>query len=200
MGEPVKIKLFYNFRSPYCYLATRSMFRLIDNYNAEFEWRPLGGWSGRSSPERAAKKIHIARQDGKRWAARLGIPFVPPPKTTDPTRAGAGSLLAEERGKLREYILLVMQAEWTQGKDIGDLDVLLGAGTQAGLDRDELAAAVDDSARLQVLEDNWAHAEELGAYGVPIFMVGDEIFWGNDRIEFAEEYLSQLGANLKPPL
>ncbi len=200
MGEPVKIKLFYNFRSPYCYLATRSMFRLIDNYNAEFEWRALGGWSGRSSPERAAKKIHIARQDGKRWAARLGIPFVPPPKTTDPTRAGAGSLLAQERGKLREYILLVMQAEWTQGKDIGDLDVLLGAGTQAGLDRDELAEAVDDPARLQVLEDNWAHAEELGAYGVPIFMVGDEIFWGNDRIEFVEEYLSQMGANLKPPL
>lgn len=200
MAEPVKIKLFYNFRSPYCYLATRSMFRLIDNYNAEFEWRALGGWSGRSSPERAAKKIHIARQDGKRWAARLGIPFVPPPKTTDPTRAGAGSLLAEERGRLREYILLVMQAEWTQGKDIGDLDVLLGAGTQAGLDRDELAAAVDDPARLKVLDDNWAHAEELGAYGVPIFMIGDEIFWGNDRIEFAEERLVELGANLKPLL
>ncbi|MBL4622356.1 MAG: DsbA family protein [Immundisolibacteraceae bacterium] len=200
MAEPVKIKLFYNFRSPYCYLATRSMFRLIDNYNAEFEWRALGGWSGRSSPERAAKKIHIARQDGKRWADRLGIPFVPPPKTTDPTRAGAGSLLAEERGRLREYILLVMQAEWTQGKDIGDLDVLLGAGTQAGLDRDELAAAVDDPVRLKVLDDNWAHAEELGAYGVPIFMIGEEIFWGNDRIEFAEERLVDLGANLKPPL
>ena len=200
MSDPVTIKLFYNLRSPYCYLATRSMFRLIDNYNANFEWRVLGGWSGRSEPERAAKKIHIARQDGKRWAARLGIPFVPPPKTTDPTRAGAGSLLAEERGRLREYILLVMQAEWSLGQDIGDLDVLLGAGTQAGLDRDELAAAVDDPARHQVMTDNWALAEELGAYGVPIFMIGEEIFWGNDRIDFAEEYLTEMGANLKDPL
>ncbi len=200
MSDPVNIKLFFNFRSPYCYLATRSMFRLIDNYDAKFEWRVLGGWNGRSEPERAAKKIHIARQDGKRWADRLGIPFVPPPKTTDPSRAGAGSLLAEERGKLREYILLVMQAEWSQGRDIGDLDVLLAAGCQAGLDRDELAAAVDDPARHQVMENNWLHAEELGAYGVPIFMIGEEIFWGNDRIEFAEEYLTTLGAAVKPRL
>ena len=73
MSDPVNIKLFFNFRSPYCYLATRSMFRLIDNYDAKFEWRVLGGWNGRSEPERAAKKIHIARQDGKRWADRLGI-------------------------------------------------------------------------------------------------------------------------------
>ncbi len=200
MPDPVNIKLFFNFRSPYCYLATRSMFRLIDNYDAKFEWRVLGGWNGRSEPERAAKKIHIARQDGKRWAERLGIPFVPPPKTTDPSRAGAGSLLAEERGKLREYILLVMQAEWSQGQDIGDLDVLLAAGCQAGLDRDELAAAVDDPARHQVMENNWLHAQELGAYGVPIFMIGEEIFWGNDRIDFAEEYLTNLGSAIKPRL
>ena len=194
MADPVTIRLFFNFRSPYCYLATKTMFELVDEFNAQFEWLPLGGWDGRSPPERAKKKIHIARQDGARWANKLGIPFNPPPATTDPTRAGAGSLLAQEKGVLRPYIIEVMHAEWGQGGDIGDPQVLLAAGEKAGLDRDELAAAMDDPERLDRLEKNWQLAEELGAYGVPIFMIGDQIFWGQDRIPFVKDYLTELGA------
>lgn len=193
MANPVTIRLFFNFRSPYCYLATKSMFELVDEFNAEFEWRPLGGWDGRSAPERAKKKIHIARQDGARWAKKLGVPFNPPPATTDPTRAGAGSLLAQDRGVLRRYIVEVMHAEWGEGGDIGDPQVLLAAGEKAGLERDELAGAMDDPERLGQLEKNWQLAEELGAYGVPIFMIGDQIFWGQDRIPFVKDYLGELG-------
>lgn len=194
MANPVTIRLFFNFRSPYCYLATKSMFELVDEFNAEFEWRPLGGWDGRSAPERAKKKIHIARQDGARWAKKLGVPFNPPPATTDPTRAGAGSLLAQDRGVLRRYIVEVMHAEWGEGGDIGDPRVLLAAGEKAGLARDELAGAMDDPERIGQLEKNWQLAEELGAYGVPIFMIGDQIFWGQDRIPFVKDYLTELGA------
>ena len=112
MSATKDVQVYFNFRSPYCYLASKKMFDLVDQHGARFVWRPLGGWAGRSPPERAKYKLPIVRQDVKRWCKRMGIPFKPPPVTTDPTIAGAASLLAEERGKLREYVVAVMAKEW----------------------------------------------------------------------------------------
>jgi len=192
MVEPAEVAVYFNFRSPYCYLASKLMWPVFDEFHTRLLWRPLGGWNGRSSPEVALKKLPIARQDMARFARRLGIPVNPPPKTTDPTRAGAGSLLAEQRGLLRPYIMEVMRREWADGADIGDRDVLLEVGARIGLDRDELADAVDDPQRQAQLEANWREAEERGAIGVPTFIIGEEIFWGQDRIDFVLEHLREL--------
>jgi 2-hydroxychromene-2-carboxylate isomerase len=192
MIEAADVHLYFNFRSPYCYLATKTMWRIFDDYHANLVWRPLGGWDGRSPPEVALKKLPLARQDMARFARRLGIPVNPPPKTTDPTLAGAGSLLAEEKGLLRPYVVEVMRREWGEGADIGQLDELLAVGAAIGLDREELAAAATDPRRQAQLEANWREADAKGAVGVPSFIVGEEIFWGQDRIEFVLEHLREL--------
>lgn len=193
MSDALDIEVYFNFRSPYCYLASKRLFRIFENYHARMVWKPLSGWDGRSPPEVAVKKLPIARQDVSRYCRLYGIPFTPPPKTTDPTRAGAGSLLAEEKGLLRPYIVEVMRAEWARGQDIGQLDVLLGVGESIGLDKDELAAACDDKQRQAQLAANWQEADSKDIIGVPTFLIGEEIFWGNDRIEFVEEYLREQG-------
>ncbi|MES9942150.1 MAG: DsbA family protein [Candidatus Thiodiazotropha sp. 6PLUC2] len=192
MAESTDVTLYFNFRSPYCYLATKTMWSIFDDYHVRMDWRPLGGWDGRSPPEEVLKKLPIARQDMARFARRLGIPVNPPPKTTDPTLAGAGSLLAEKRGLLRPYINEVMRKEWAEGSDIGQLDILLDVGEAIGLQRDELAAAATDSDNQAQLLSNWQEADERGAVGVPTFIVGDEIFWGQDRIDFVDEHLREL--------
>lgn len=192
MATPVDVTLYFNFRSPYCYLASKRMFSIFDNYHTTLVWRPLGGWSGRSAPERAVKKMPISRQDVARFARRMVIPVNPPPKSTDPTRAGAGSLLAEERGLLRPYIIEVMRSEWAEGQDIGDPEVLFAVADRIGLDRGELADAIEDPGRLTQLERNWEEADQVGAFGVPTFVIGEEIFWGQDRLEFVEEHLREL--------
>ncbi len=194
MSTHVPVTVFFNFRSPYCYLASKSMFGILDRFDCHFEWRPLGGWDGRSSPERAKGKLPIARQDVRRWCRRLGIPFSPPPLTTDPTRAGAGSLLAEQQGCLREYVVAVMHAEWGEGRDIGQIEVLQDAGRRAGLDPAALTAAVDDPALRARLGEHMQQAQAVGVFGVPSFVVGEEIFWGNDRLDFLAEHLAELGA------
>ncbi|WP_440995085.1 2-hydroxychromene-2-carboxylate isomerase [Arhodomonas sp. SL1] len=190
--EPVDLELYFNFRSPYCYLVSKRMFRLLDAYHVRLVWRPLGGWHGRSPPDRAKKKLPIARQDVGRFARRMGIPLNPPPKETDPTRASAGSLLAEEQGLLRAYTVEVMRAEWAEGRDIGELRVLREVAGRIGMDAEALAAAADDPQRRQRLEENWAMADQRGAFGVPTFAIGEEIFWGQDRIDFVEEHLREL--------
>ncbi|MDX9766544.1 MAG: DsbA family protein [Ectothiorhodospiraceae bacterium] len=192
MTQAADVFVYFNFRSPYCYLATKTLFRIFDEYHANLVWRPLGGWNGRSPPEIAVKKLPIARQDMARFARRLGIPVKPPPTTTDPTLAGAGSLLAEQKGLLRPYIVEVMRREWAEGADIGQLDVLLDVGASIGLDRDELAAAAQDADNQRMLETNWEEADAKGVIGVPSFVIGEEIFWGQDRIDFVLEYLREL--------
>ena len=192
MTKPVDVRVFWNFRSPYCYLASKRIFDVLERYHLNLLWRPLGGWSGRSAPERAKKKVPLTRQDVRRFARRMGIPLEPPPKTTDPTRAGAASLLAEEQGLLRPWVVETMRAEWADGKDIGDPSVLQTVGEKIGLDRVALEHALEDPARLATLQRHWEEAESIGVMGVPTFVVGEDIFWGNDRIDFFEEHLLEL--------
>ena len=192
MIEPVDVKLYFNFRSPYCYIASKMLFRIFDDYHANLVWRPLGGWSGRSSPERAKVKVPLTRQDVKRITRKMGIPMNPPPITTDPTVAGAASLLAEENGLLRDWIVEVMRAEWAGGLDIGDEAVLLDVGRKIGLDEAELQESFSDPVKLGQLEANWAEAQDMGLIGVPSFQIGEELFWGSDRIEYVLDHLNEL--------
>nr|BAH90413.1 putative 2-hydroxychromene-2-carboxylate isomerase [uncultured bacterium] len=192
MVEPVDVHLYFNFRSPYCYLASKTMFEVLDGFHVNVLWRPLGGWEGRSPPDVAKVKVPVARQDMARIARRMGIPVNPPPITTDPTPAGAGSLLAEQRGVLQEYVVEVMRREWAEGGDIGDLQVLLEVGERVGLDGGELEAAATDQGHLDRLRANWEEAQGKGVIGVPTFVVGEEIFWGQDRIDYLEEHLREL--------
>ena len=194
MTQPVDVKLFFNFRSPYCYLASKTLWPIIDDFNTNLLWRPVSGWDLRSPPDRAKSKMPLARQDIARFARRLGIPLTPPPVTTDPTLAGAGSLLAEEKGLLRPYIIEVMRKEWAEGQDIGNPEILLGVGETIGLDRAELTAAFNDAGNLDKLHKNAQEAADTGVIGVPTFVVGEQIFWGQDRIDFVLEELRELRA------
>ncbi len=189
MPESVDVLVYFNFRSPYCYLASKTMFQIFDDYHANLVWRPLGSWDGRSPPEVAVKKLPIARQDMARIARRMGIPVNPPPKTTDPTLAGAGSLLAAQQGVLREYLVEVMRHEWANGKDIGDEQMLTDIAVDVGLDAESFRSAIHDEANHQQMRNNWQEAEEKGVIGVPTFVIGEEIFWGQDRIDYVREYL-----------
>jgi 2-hydroxychromene-2-carboxylate isomerase len=192
MVEPVEIKVFFNFRSPYCYLVSKALWEIFDDYHTSLIWRPLGGWDGRSAPERAKIKITLTRQDVARWARKMGIPFNPPPVTTDPTKAGAGSLLAEEKGVLRKYMTEMMRAEWAEGLDIGQDDVLLNVGEAVGLDRKELAEAIVSQDYLDRLAEHKKEADSQGIFGVPTIIIGEDIFWGNDRLEFVHDHLREL--------
>lgn len=189
---PVDVFLYFHFRSPYCYLASKTLWPIFDDFHTTLQWRPLGGWDGRSPPDRAKVKIPIARQDLARHCRRLGIPCNPPPVTTDATLAGVGSLLAESRGVLRPYLVEMMRAEWAAGLDIGEAAVRNDVARAVGLDVAEFEAFVDDPGQQARLAGHWREAQAQGVIGVPTFVIGDQVFWGNDRIDFVLEHLMEL--------
>lgn len=190
----IDIKVYFNFRSPYCYLASKRMFDVIIAPDIQIIWRPLGGWNGRSAPDRVAYKLPIVRQDVARWCRRLDIPFVPPPTETDPTNAALGSLLTERLGLLQEYVVEVMREEWEFGQNIGLEEPLLRAAERAGIKADAMRQALKDENGLAKLNQFEESAKVDGAFGVPTFVVGKEVFWGNDRLDFLAEHIASLRA------
>jgi len=187
------VRIFFNFRSPYCYLASHSLFARLSAFDVDLLWRSLGGWDGRSPPERAKVKVPVTRQDVARWCRRMQVPFNPPPLSTDPTPAALVAFAAEAAGCLPQYVQQVMWREWAQGRDIGQTDVLEAVAADIGLPTAAVRGALDDFTLLARLQENWQEATALGVIGVPSYVVEDQIFWGNDRIDFLEEHLTERG-------
>ena len=192
----ISMYVYFNFRSPYCYLAANRLFELLENTLVEMLWRPLGAWSGRSSLQQAEQKRRVIRQDIARWAARSGLPLMPPPLTTDPTIAALGSLQAQQQGCLEQYVKTVMSREWGQGQDIGQQQVLVNIAQEIGLDREKFIETITSQSARNKLAENWQEAQSKGVFGVPSFVVGEEIFWGNDRMDFLRDYLQTQRARL----
>lgn len=188
------VRIFFNFRSPYCYLASQHLFARLAAFDVDVLWRSLGGWDGRSPPARAKVKVPLTRQDVARWCRRLQIPFNPPPLSTDPTPAAQVAFAAEQAGLLAPYVEGVMWREWAQGQDIGTTEVLTSVAAEIGLPVAAVRNALNDVSYRARLQENWAEAESLGVIGVPSFVVGEQIFWGNDRLDFLTEHLAELGA------
>ncbi len=188
-----QVEIYYNFRSPYCYLASKRMFDVLEKYDIDILWRPFSGWDGRSEPQRQKSKLRVVRQDVKRFCTRMEIPFTPPPMHTDGTNAGLVSMLAEEQGKLGAWVKAVMHAEWGEGQDIGDQAVLIAVGESIGLSAAQVIDALGNAQYQEQMAQHWQQAQEAGVFGVPTFVVGEELFWGNDRLDFLADYLGELG-------
>ena len=123
----------------------------------------------------------------------MQVPFNPPPISTDPTPAALVAFAAEDAGLLAHYVQSVMWREWAQGQDIGQTAVLESVAADIGLAPSAVRGALDDCTLLARLQENWQEAAALGVIGVPSFVVEDQIFWGNDRVDFLEEHLTELG-------
>ncbi|MAU41434.1 MAG: disulfide bond formation protein DsbA [Kordiimonas sp.] len=192
MTDNIDVQVYFNFRCPYCYLASKSLFTIFDDFYARMVWRPLGGYHGRASAAQAKIKQRVSRQDVERHCRKMGIRFQPPPAGTDPTKAAILSLVAENEGVLQPYIQKVMQAAWANGADIGDVEVLLQVGEDVGLSRGDVLRGLEDEDLGVQLEQNWQTAQTDGVFGVPSFIIDDQIFWGNDRLNFLFDYLREL--------
>ena len=187
------LEFFYDFTSPYTYLASTQVEAVAARAGAAVRWRPflLGGVfkaTGNRAPlETPAKGRHML-VDLQRWARRLGVPLHFPRVFPIPTvLALRCALAAEAQGKLVPFSRAVFQAAWVDEQDVASPEVLAGLADDVDLDGAALVAAAPGYK--EALVRNTAEAVERGAFGAPTFFVGDELFVGNDRLDFVEEAL-----------
>src|SRR5439155_318243 len=139
-------------------------------------------------------KLSYGREDAARWARKLGVPWNPHAAAVDTTDAAAGCYVAAAAGKERGYRNAVFSARWSEGRDIGDRQVLADCAAKAGLS----PQAFLDALAARRYHDEVPKALQLcledRIFGVPIFVVDGKRFWGNDRIEFLLDQLRGAAA------
>lgn len=197
-----QIEFFFDFGSPTAYLAWTQLPRIATECGAEIVWRPmlLGGVfkaTGNQSPVLVEAKGKWMWGDMDRWARRYGVKLVKNPffiiNTLTLMRGAAGYQMRQPEWFSR-YVDVMFTAMWVRGLNLGDAKVVAATLTDGGFDPEAFAAMVADpevKAKLIAITDE---AVKRGVFGAPTMFVGEEMFWGQDRLEFVREALQQQRA------
>ncbi len=193
MSAPA-VDFYFSFRSPYSYLAGPRAFALRERYAIELRFHGVIPMAMRSQSVPPAKRIHTLLDVG-REARRLGMPFG---RIHDPLGEGALRCLmvaqhALDEGREREFVLSASRGIWGEAVDVAGDEGLRRVCEEAGLEWQACRESLQD-ARLRGRVDADTEAlARLGHWGVPVFVFGEQTFWGQDRIEDLEAELAGAG-------
>ena len=198
------VEFHFDFGSPNSYLAHLIIPAIEKRTGVRFEYVPvlLGGifqLTGNRSPAEAfagiKNKPEYERLEMARFIARHGIttyrhnPFF----TVNPLALLSGAVAAQTLGVSERYIDEVYRHMWSEPKKMDDPAVMRAALAGSQLDADRLIALIQDSAIKSRLLENTRRSVERGTFGSPTFFVGDEIFFGKDRLPEVEEAILAAG-------
>ncbi len=183
----MRVDFFFGAMSPYSWFAAER----IDAVLPEASWRPVfaGGLfraAGRASwglDERRA--AGIADCEARAAAHGLGPIRWPEPWPTNDVLVARAMIVAAEAAVLRPFALAAMRLAFREGADLGEPAAAAEAARRVALDPEEVAQGAPRPEVKERLRTETDAAHALGVIGVPSVVVGDEVFWGDDRLEQA---------------
>ena len=191
------LEYYFDFGSPAAYLAHTQLPKIAAETGATLAYKPmlLGGVfqaTGNRPPIAVAPKGTYVFTDFGRFARRYGVPLVLnsnfPIITTTLMRIAIG---LQQRGDARfgEYRDTVYRAIWVDNHTLNDPAVVAEVLTRAGFDAAALLALSQEPAVKDALKAATEAAVARGVFGAPTSFVGDQMFWGQDRLDFVREAL-----------
>lgn len=193
------LELFWDVGSPYSYLAITQAPGLVAEVGGTLLLRPflLGGVfkaTGNKMPAAVPAKGLYMMKDLARWRDRIGLRFRLPNEGTPfplstvlPMRL---AMAADRAGVGETCCAALYETYWGEGRDVSKPAVLEELLAQAGLDANLLSQATEQETK-DALRANTDEAVARGAFGAPTFFVGEEMFWGSDRLQLAVEALEK---------
>ena len=191
------VEFFYDFGSPTVYLAATQLPDIAATVGATIDWRPmlLGGVfksTGNQSPVVVPAKAAYMNNDLKRFAKRYGVPFKFNPHFPINTLALMRGAVAYQADAVvsSTYREAIFTAIWVEARNLNEPDVIGQVLGDAGLDPAELMNSIGEQTVKDQLIANTEEAVNRGVFGAPTFFVGDQMFFGQDRLDFVTEALS----------
>lgn len=188
--------------SPSCYLAGTRMEAVASTHGASVTYKPLdimglfGRTGGLPPGQRHESRQAYRMQELRRQSAKTGHPLNLKPAffPTNPAPASYALIAAQKAGggDLGALVFALTKACWAEDRNIAEDDVIRAALEGAGFDGDLVNSGMLSGA--EEYAHNLEDAVMAGVFGAPFYVVdGDELFWGQDRIEDLDTYLSGLG-------
>jgi 2-hydroxychromene-2-carboxylate isomerase len=195
------IDFYFDFSSPYGYLAAQKIDALAAKYGRTVDWHPvlLGvifKETGGAPLTTAPIKGDYAKRDFERSARFLGVDYRAPAKFPIATQGPARIVLWLKHTDPALAIRVakaLYRAYFVDGIDISDPDRTAAIAAQEGVDAAAARAAIDDPAIKAELKTSVAGALSRGVFGSPYVVVDGEPFWGVDRFEQVERWLATGG-------
>ena len=192
-----QVEFFFDFGSPTAYLAWTQLPGICASTGATLVYRPmlLGGVfqaTGNASPVTVPAKGKYMLTDLARFARRYGVAmaFNPHfPINTLVLMRGAVGVQTRLPQRFEDYVSAMYGAMWVEGRNMGDPAVAAEVIGRAGFDAHAVLELASDPAVKEALKKNTEEAVRRGAFGAPTFFVGDQIFFGQDRLDFVKEAL-----------
>ncbi len=192
------VEFFFDIVSPASYLAWTQLPKLEAETGAEIIYRPMflpGVFdkAGSASPITVPAKSKWIFEDFKRFAKRYDVPFNMNEKFPQSSVYAMRGLNNYKNDPDFEKLGNgFYQAMWVNSEDINSPDVVGRIVEEAGIDAKEYISAMNDPANKQALINVTQQAVERGVFGAPTFFVGDEMHFGQDRLDFVAETLNKM--------
>ncbi len=192
------LEFFFDLGSPATYLAYTQLPGLCAETGTQLIYQPmlLGGVfkaTGNASPATIAAKGRYMFLDLARYAKRYNVPlkFNPnfPINTLTLMRAVTGIQMRQPE-RFIDFIDCLFRALWVEGHHLGDPAIVAQVLTEHGFDPAEVLALTQDEAVKAALKDKTEDAIQRGVFGAPSMFVGNQLFFGQDRLDFVREALS----------
>ncbi len=199
-----QVDFYFDFSSPYSYLAAETIDALARRHGHAVNWIPIMlGVIFRSTGSAPLTEQHPWRAsysvlDFKRSAEMAGLPFCYPSRFPQASHNASRVLLWLGRtapDKAKPFALAVFRSLFVHDGDIQDSANLATLGRALGIEEAGLRAAMQDPAVKQELAANNELAISRQVFGAPTFFVGNEQFWGHDRMPHLERRLQQLNGS-----
>jgi 2-hydroxychromene-2-carboxylate isomerase len=186
------VELFYDFRSPYSYLAATQLLKM----EIGVAFRPMKILTVMErvgnvpTTLTCAAKGRYARMDLARWAGRYGVVLDPSDMRANDGDALSRAVIAAAPADRAAVTLALYRAIWSEKKTIGDAAAAVAALDNENIDTGAIKARIDAAETIAQLDANTDEAVARGVFGSPTIFVGDTMFFGNDRLDFVREALA----------
>lgn len=193
------IKLYYDYKSPFAYLAMHPAYALMESHRVNLRYIPneldiRGAFGGdlEQRPERDWRKVRYMYLDARRYANARGMIIRGPQKIFDSKLSLMSGLWADKHSLFRPYSDRVFERFFKRELNIEDPAALAVVMKEAGLDAEAFQRYAAHEGQRE-LAAAFAEGERDGVFGVPTFIVDGEPFWGNDRVDWVIKKLDAMG-------
>jgi 2-hydroxychromene-2-carboxylate isomerase len=193
-----QVEFFFDVGSPYTYLAYHQLPKITAARNATIVWRPmlLGGIfqaTGNSSPATVPLKGAYSQTDLQRWANYFGVTYKNNPDfpiNTLQLMRGAVAMQRRSDEEFHRYLSAVFSAMFEHPRNMNSAQEVAAVLEAAGFAPAQFMELIQDPEVKSVLKQNTEEAVSRGVFGAPTFFVGQDMFWGQDRLHFVDQALA----------